>query len=149
MPELPEVETVVRDLIPLLTLKTIVKVEVPGKKLRRPWNPLWSQLLENQTIEKVARRGKWIIISLRSNLQLLIHLGMTGQLCVFNQTEPRQSHVNLIFSLDRGVEELRFRDIRRFGSADLFPSQLALNEFFESRDLGPEPFNIPEDYWLN
>ena len=149
MPELPEVETVVRDLIPLLTLKTIVKVEVPGKKLRRPWNPLWSQLLENQTIEKVARRGKWIIISLRSNLQLLIHLGMTGQLCVFNQTEPRQSHVNLIFSLDRGVEELRFRDIRRFGSADLFLSQLALNEFFESRDLGPEPFNIPEDYWLN
>ena len=60
---------------------------------------------------------------------------MTGQLCVFNQTEPRQSHVNLIFSLDRGVEELRFRDIRRFGSADLFPSQLALNEFFESRDF--------------
>ena len=149
MPELPEVETVVRDLIPLLTLKTIVKVEVPGKKLRRPWNPLWSQLLENQTIEKVARRGKWIIISLRSNLQLLIHLGMTGQLCVFNQTAPRQSHVNLIFSLDRGAEELRFRDIRRFGSADLFPSQLALNEFFESRDLGPEPFNISEDYWLD
>ena len=148
MPELPEVETVVRDLIPLLTLKTIVKVEVPGKKLRRPWNPLWSQLLENQTIEKVARRGKWIIISLRSNLQLLIHLGMTGQLCVFNQKTPRQSHVNLVFSLDRGVEELRFRDIRRFGSADLFLSQQALNEFFESRELGPEPFNIPEDYWL-
>ena len=148
MPELPEVETVVRDLIPLLTLKTIIKVEVPGKKLRRPWNPLWSQLLENQTIEKVARRGKWIIISLRSNLQLLIHLGMTGQLCVFNQKTPRQSHVNLVFSLDRGVEELRFRDIRRFGSADLFLSQQALNEFFESRELGPEPFNIPEDYWL-
>ena len=148
MPELPEVETVVRDLIPLLTLKTIVKVEVPGKKLRRPWNPLWSQLLENQTIEKVTRRGKWIIISLRSNLQLLIHLGMTGQLCVFNQKTPRQSHVNLVFSLDRGVEELRFRDIRRFGSADLFLSQQALNEFFESRELGPEPFNIPEDYWL-
>jgi formamidopyrimidine-DNA glycosylase len=148
MPELPEVETVVRDLIPLLTLKTIVKVEVPGKKLRRPWNPLWSQLLENQTIEKVTRRGKWIIISLRSNLQLLIHLGMTGQLCVFNQNTPRQSHVNLVFSLDRGAEELRFRDIRRFGSADLFLSQLALNEFFESRDLGPEPLNIPEDYWL-
>jgi formamidopyrimidine-DNA glycosylase len=123
-------------------------VEVPGKKLRRPWNPLWSQLLENQTIEKVARRGKWIIISLRSNLQLLIHLGMTGQLCVFNQKTPRQSHVNLIFSLDRGAEELRFRDIRRFGSADLFLSQQALNEFFESRELGPEPFNIPEDYWL-
>jgi len=148
MPELPEVETVVRDLIPLLTLKTIVKVEVPGKKLRRPWNPLWSQLLENQTIEKVTRRGKWIIISLRSNLQLLIHLGMTGQLCVFNQKTPRQSHVNLVFSLDRGVEELRFRDIRRFGSADLFLSQQALNEFFESRELGPEPFNIPEGYWL-
>ena len=148
MPELPEVETVVRDLIPLLTLKTIVKVEVPGKKLRRPWNPLWSQLLENQTIEKVTRRGKWIIISLRSNLQLLIHLGMTGQLCVFNQKTPRQSHVNLVFSLDRGVEELRFRDIRRFGSAGLFLSQQALNEFFESRELGPEPFNIPEDYWL-
>ena len=148
MPELPEVETVVRDLIPLLTSKTIGKVEVPGKKLRRPWNPLWSQLLENQTIEKVARRGKWIIISLRSNLQLLIHLGMTGQLCVFNQNTPRQSHVNLIFSLDRGEEELRFRDIRRFGSADLFVSQLALNEFFESRELGPEPFDIPADYWL-
>ncbi len=149
MPELPEVETVVRDLIPLLTSKTIVKVEVLGKKLRRPWNPLWSQLLENQTIEKVVRRGKWIIISLRSKLQLVIHLGMTGQLCVFNQKTPRQTHVNLVFSLDRGAEELRFRDIRRFGSADVFLSEQALKEFFESRELGPEPFNIPKDYWLD
>lgn len=149
MPELPEVETVVRDLIPLLTSKTIVKVEVPGKKLRRPWNPLWSQLLENQTIETVARRGKWIIIPLRSNLQLVIHLGMTGQLCVFNQNTLRQSHTNLIFSLDHGTDELRFRDIRRFGSADLFLSQEALNEFFVSKELGPEPFDIPQDYWLD
>ena len=149
MPELPEVETVVRDLIPLLTSKTIMKVEASGKKLRRPWNLQWSQLLENQIIEKVARRGKWIIISLRSNFQLVIHLGMTGQLCVFNQNTPRQSHTNLVFSLDHGEEELRFRDIRRFGSADLFLSLGSLKEFFLSRELGPEPFNIPEDYWLN
>jgi formamidopyrimidine-DNA glycosylase len=149
MPELPEVETVVRDLIPLLTSKTIVKVEVPGKKLRRPWNPQWSQLLEKQTIETVARRGKWIIISLRSNLQLVIHLGMTGQLCVFNQKTPRQSHTNLVFTLDHSADELRFRDIRRFGSADLFVSQEALKEFFVARELGPEPFNIPQDYWLD
>ena len=149
MPELPEVETVVRDLIPLLSLKTVIKVEVPGKKLRRPWDPVWSQLLVNQTIEKVTRRGKWIIISFRSNVQLLIHLGMTGQLCVFNQNSPLQSHTNLVFSLDCKAKELRFRDIRRFGSADVFLSQEALKEFFDSRELGPEPFNIPQDYWVN
>jgi formamidopyrimidine-DNA glycosylase len=144
MPELPEVETVVRDLIPLLSLKTVIKVEVPGKKLRRPWDPVWSQLLVNQTIEKVTRRGKWIIISFRSNVQLLIHLGMTGQLCVFNQSTPLQSHTNLVFLLDCKAKELRFRDIRRFGSADVFLSQEALKEFFDSRELGPEPFNLDQ-----
>ena len=147
MPELPEVETVVRDLYPLLIGKTIAKVDVPGKKLRRPWNIRWNKLLEKQQIANVSRRGKWIIISFDSKRQLLIHLGMTGQLCVFDRKLPRQSHTNLVFSLDSGGEELRFRDIRRFGSADLFLSQAELDAFFKSR-LGPEPFDIPRDYWL-
>lgn len=149
MPELPEVETVVRDLRPLLTQKIIKSVEVIGKKLRRPWIPIWTKSLANQSLNKIHRRGKWIILTMKSGVQLLIHLGMTGQLCVFNQKEALQSHTNLVFKLSPGEKELRFRDVRRFGSADVFKSEKELQAFFAKRKLGPEPFNIPQDYWLS
>ncbi len=149
MPELPEVETVVRDLKPLLAQKKIGSVKILGKKLRRPWNPLWTKSLEKQTLNKIHRRGKWIILSMKSGVQLLIHLGMTGQLCVFDQQEALKSHTNLVFKLSPGNAELRFRDVRRFGSADVFDTEKELQDFFAKRKLGPEPFNLSQEYWLS
>lgn len=145
MPELPEVETVVRDLRPLLAGRNIQQVIAGKQKLRRPWMPAWSQSIVGGTIQAIRRRGKWIVFDLSNAFPaphdrpaLLLHLGMTGQLTVAETKTPKQDHTHLIFSLDNATE-LRFRDVRRFGSADWFASILALDEYLNEK-LGPEPF---------
>jgi formamidopyrimidine-DNA glycosylase len=64
MPELPEVETVVRDLRPLLTARTILSARQSKKKLRRPWKPQWSAEVIGARVMELRRRGKWILIDL-------------------------------------------------------------------------------------
>lgn len=147
MPELPEVETVVRDLRPRLVGRKIRAVKVGIHSLRRNWQPHWSQSVQGQRIETVDRRGKWILIKLRRNQHLVLHLGMTGQLRVLPADEPAANHTHLIFALDQGRQELRFRDIRRFGSATLFEGQSQLDQFFLESALGPEPFDLDAHYW--
>ena len=64
MPELPEVETVVRDLRPLLAGRTIASARQSRWKLRRPWKPVWNAKVAGARVEAVRRRGKWILIDL-------------------------------------------------------------------------------------
>jgi formamidopyrimidine-DNA glycosylase len=146
VPELPEVETVVRDLRPLLTGRRIKAARVSPYSLRRRWSGEWSAALAGHTFREIRRRGKWIVAVLDNDLHLLFHLGMTGQLCAVPAREPLPDHVHLILDLDRGGQQLRFRDIRRFGSATLFRSPEELRQFFEQAKLGPEPFGLPLGY---
>ncbi len=146
MPELPEVETVVRDLQPELVGCRIVTLQVGRKKLRTPWRTAWSGLLAERTIHAVGRRGKWIILELDGGQYLVFHLGMTGQLTVTPSVAVRQDHTHLVFDLDND-QQLRFRDIRRFGSATLFACRTDLDTFFVRSGLGPEPFDLSADYW--
>jgi formamidopyrimidine-DNA glycosylase len=146
MPELPEVETVVRDLRPLLTGTRIVGVRVGAKRLRKPWQQDWNRHLLGRHITGVTRRGKWIVLSLAEAGRLVIHLGMTGQLQVMDAGQPLESHTHLIFDLAT-ARQLRFRDIRRFGSATWFDDAPALEQFFASSGLGPEPFGLDPAYW--
>jgi len=60
---------------------------------------------------------------------------------------PFANHTHLAVKLDAGGSELRFRDIRRFGTAMVFPTPAGVEEFFESSGLGPEPFGLPAAYW--
>ena len=66
MPELPEVETVVRDLRPLVVGRTVVGVRHGKKKLRKPWDAAWNALVAGCRIDAIRRRGKWIVIELAS-----------------------------------------------------------------------------------
>lgn len=143
MPELPEVETIVRDLRPWLIGRAILGVQCGSRPLRVPWQKPWGQAIAGQTIRGLSRRGKWIVIELDRGT-LLIHLGMTGQLQVASANTPRPDHLHLVFHLDNG-EELRFRDIRRFGSARWLPGQHSLQAFFTQAGLGPEPFDLTAD----
>lgn len=140
MPELPEVETVVRDLRPLLIGRTIVDVLTGRKTLRRAWTPKVARTLIGRQLVGVGRRGKWILVD-AGEPWLLVHLGMTGQFTVVDSSVPRETHTHAVFTLDNGAE-LRFRDIRRFGSLSLFPSRDALEESLRANKLGPEPFDI-------
>ncbi|MCE9561081.1 MAG: bifunctional DNA-formamidopyrimidine glycosylase/DNA-(apurinic or apyrimidinic site) lyase [Planctomycetes bacterium] len=146
MPELPEVETVVRDLRPLLTGRSIVSVRHSKKKLRRPWKPEWNANATGAKIAGVRRRGKWILVDLVSRDPkgiaplLRVHLGMSGQFTVVSAATPEQDHVHLVFALDNSTE-LRLRDPRRFGAAEWFASRAALETEMDA-ELGPEPFGM-------
>lgn len=147
VPELPEVETVVRELRPRLVGRRIAMVTASKKPLRRRWNPRWATLLKGRRVISVVRRGKWIRINLDCDLNLVIHLGMTGQLVVVAGREPLAPHTHLVFDLDGGREQIRFRDVRRFGSAMLFAARAPAEEFFRESGLGPEPFRLESAYW--
>jgi formamidopyrimidine-DNA glycosylase len=147
VPELPEVETVVRGLRTALVQRRITSVVVGRKRLRRRWSVRWQDRLIGRSIVAVCRRGKWIVVGLEDGSRLLIHLGMTGQLLVLPAQEKIQAHTHLIFGLDGEKTQIRFRDVRRFGSATYFENQRSMEEFFNERGLGPEPFDLDSGYW--
>jgi len=141
MPELPEVETVVRDLRPALVGRRFATIESGRQALRRPWRREWEPALCDVPIRALKRRGKWIVIELEDAYHLVVHLGMTGQLTVVPANTERKNHTHLVFTLD-DQRQLRFRDIRRFGSATLFVGERAVEDYFRKSGLGPEPFDL-------
>jgi formamidopyrimidine-DNA glycosylase len=145
LPELPEVETVVRDLRPHLEGRRLTAVRAGDRKLRHGWLPEWETRLVGRTVRGLRRRGKWIVLDLDDGV-LLLHLGMTGQLTVGPADRAVENHTHVVFDLDDGAQ-LRFRDVRRFGSATLFAGPEELDAFLAGR-LGPEPFDLRAGPWL-
>ena len=145
MPELPEVETVVRDLRPLLIGRTLQGVRRSPHALRQPWSPAWEPLLTGQIVAAVHRRGKWILVELGGGAFLMVHLGMTGQFTVRAAGVPGETHTHLVFPLDNSAE-LRFRDIRRFGSVTYFADRPTWESYLSGK-LGPEPWDMDPKAW--
>jgi formamidopyrimidine-DNA glycosylase len=146
VPELPEVETVVRDLRPRLVGRTFAAFAVGRLSLRRRWSAAWGPLLVGRRVEAAGRRGKWILLALDGGGHLVVHLGMTGQLTVVAADEPADRHTHLRAALGGGGE-LRFRDVRRFGSVSYFADPGQVEQFFQEAGLGPEPFDVGPGYW--
>ena len=140
MPELPEVETLRRSLLPRLVGRRIEAVEVREKRLRRPVNVRRLRRdVCGRLVKDVCRRAKYLFVDLEGDRRLLIHLGMSGRLLVQPAGQALADHVHVRFRLDDGME-LRFRDHRRFGMVDsLKSSQVARDERFVH--LGPEPLS--------
>jgi len=147
MPELPEVETVVRELRPLLVGRRIQKSWAGRLALRKPWRRAWHGRVAGRRVAGVRRRGKWVVLDLDDGQRLVFHLGMTGQLTATPADAPIADHTHLIFDLDGEGGRLRFRDVRRFGSATLFADDAELEAFFAAAGLGPEPFDLDPVYW--
>jgi formamidopyrimidine-DNA glycosylase len=140
MPELPEVETVARDLRPLLVGRTLVGLTRSRKALRQNWSKAWEAKLLGRRVEAVRRRGKWLLVELDGGPFLMVHLGMTGRFTVVPPEAPREPHTHLVFRLDN-AHQLRFRDARRFGSVTYFPDRPSWEAFLATR-LGPEPWDL-------
>jgi formamidopyrimidine-DNA glycosylase len=147
VPELPEVETVVREIRPDLEGRRITGVTLSDAPLRNPWDAAWAPRLLGKTVRDVSRRGKWIVVALKDGERLLFHLGMTGQMTVVPVDEPVKPHTHVTLNLSPGKCELRFCDIRRFGGVLLHHDEARLSEFFREAALGPEPFDLDADYW--
>ena len=146
MPELPEVETIVRGLRTVLPGRTIVSVRLGKTDFIE--DPLaLAEQLPGRRIEKVERMGKFISLELRAGpeaknperqFDLVIHLGMTGWLGVRRPADPVAPHTHAFFELENG-HELRYTDIRRFGQI-LLVSAEGKGAFSER--LGREPLEI-------
>lgn len=134
MPELPEVETIVRDLNKSLQGKIFADVTVHDAFLLRQQSKDFIQRLKSQGIEKITRRGKAVIVHLTSGEFLVIQLMMTGQL-IFNGPEDR--HTRITFDFSDG-SRLLYNDQRRFGQLRVVKR---LDEVKHFNILGPEPFS--------
>lgn len=139
MPELPEVETIVRRLEPHLVQKTIQDAAVFWPRtLAFPDEPAFTQKIRGQTIQHLGRRGKFLLIHLSTDT-LLIHLRMSGDLLLKAGKIQPEKHDRLILTLDSAQQEttsLIFQDPRKFGRAWLVkdPQQILA-------PLGPEPLS--------
>jgi formamidopyrimidine-DNA glycosylase len=130
MPELPEVETIVRGLRPRLCGRTIKSIQLLGRPSFRGEVPLFLTSIKNQPVLSVLRHGKTILLNMPGNT-LSIHLGMTGQLLWSHTNHPVEPHTHVLFSLssidDQSYQQLRYRDIRRFGRLKLLDKQKTSN----------------------
>jgi formamidopyrimidine-DNA glycosylase len=143
MPELPEVETVVRSISPLLINTKIESAWTSGLPLHMQ-KVVDDEALKDRvvgaTVNQVRRRGKYILLDLiRGKLSsiVLIHLGMSGKLMITRSSEERRPHTHVVLGL-KGSQELRFVDPRRFGQFKVAASQ---DELTEIADMGPEPLD--------
>jgi len=142
MPELPEVETVARDLRRHLLpdgggpgpVVTGARVAWPGT-LRDGDPPSFERGVAGRRIEAVGRRGKLLILDLDGGAFLTVHLKMTGQLFVVPGGLPRDPYERLALTLDDG-REIRFRDVRKFGRVGLYEAD---DDPFDR--IGPEPLD--------
>jgi formamidopyrimidine-DNA glycosylase len=163
MPELPEVETIRRQLAPLVEGRRLRRIEVLDPRWSRPLAPHeLEQALEGRRIERLGRRGKYLVWSFDDDVHLAQHLRMTGS--VLADPDPEPAHTRVRMELGparrggravagaaragaasaatgaRGTRRLAIVDPRRFGTGELLLGSDALEAFFAGR-LGLEPFD--------
>lgn len=141
MPELPEVETVRRSLVPVVLSKRIESVDVYYKRILRHISPqaFQAQLIGSCFLD-VARRGKYLIFALENGLELVAHLRMTGKLIYYSDAGiDLAKHTSVVFGFgDQGA--MRFEDVRKFGTLDLVP-QGEYEQIKGLDSLGVEPLS--------
>jgi formamidopyrimidine-DNA glycosylase len=137
MPELPEVETTRRGIIPHVTGHEIIRVIVRNRQLRWPVARRLEDIITGQTIHAVRRRAKYLLFTLDTGT-LILHLGMSGSLRIVNAIVPPQQHdhLDLVF---RHYKVLRFTDPRRFGSVHWTTRDPLQHKLL--RELGVEPLS--------
>ena len=145
MPELPEVETVRRGLVPAMEGAVIASAQVNRPDLRWPFPENMAARLTGQRVTALRRRSKYILADLSGGESLLIHLGMSGRMTVsgdplgqFHHNHPTpQKHDHVVFDMDNGAR-ITFNDPRRFGAMDLMDTATADTHPLLAK-LGPEP----------
>ena len=115
MPELPEVETVRRGLLPHLQGRRIRSVTVRDARLRWPVPADLAKRLRERTVTAIDRRGKYLIVTLDSADRVIVHLGMSGRVLVLAGDTPVRKHDHVDWLLDSG-QIIRYHDPRRFGA---------------------------------
>ena len=147
MPELPEVETVLRGISPILEGNQIDYAQVNRPDLRRPFPNNLAKRLKNRKINFLHRRSKYILLDLSGGETLIMHLGMSGRIIIsqkvagtfHHNTNHSQKHDHFVLHL-KDNHQLTFNDPRRFGVIDLLRTEnLELSGMLSQ--IGPEPLS--------
>ncbi len=141
MPELPEVETIIRGLRPAAEGATIERVVVHRADVVRVGRAVMSRSLAGRTIESLGREGKRILFHMSGGATLVIHLGMSGRLTLEPRNASLVKHTHVRIQLAREPQEIRFRDPRRFGGLWYFPTSDDMRRA-EFERLGPDALTI-------
>ncbi len=141
MPELPEVETIARSLAPRLKGRTIAGIDLVFRPLLRRGGRKGLEGVRDRRVLGVRRRGKMLLIEVEGARTLVFHLKMTGQFLFAGEGTPRDKHTRLVVRFADGRDELRFRDVRKFGflvCVEGDPEEAC----GELACLGPEPLDV-------
>jgi len=138
MPELPEVETIIRSLSPKIQGLVVSSFKLLFPGVFRNSDERALEKLRGKKVIRLRRRGKWILIDFDGDLSLLCHLKMTGQFLFCPSKRAIDKHTHFILSFKDRSDELRFRDVRKFGSITCHPT----SEVLKFRNLGPEPLEV-------
>jgi formamidopyrimidine-DNA glycosylase len=154
MPELPEVETVRRGLIPVMEGEIIKTMQVRREGLRWPFPERMGERLTGAKVLRIGRRSKYVLLGLDTDETLIIHLGMSGRMLIsghqmgkFHHDHPApEKHDHVVFDMGNGAR-ITFNDPRRFGAMDLCKT-LDLEDHKLIAVLGPEPLgnSFDENY---
>jgi len=142
MPELPEVETIRRQLAPALEGRRVEELQILDPRWCDPAHPdEVADAVRGRVIEGVRRRGKYLVVALEGEVALVMHLRMTGTLLLVPQAEdaPVRPHLRVRMTLS-STERVLFCDPRRFGTGVVLLGESALDEYFAAR-LGVEPLD--------
>jgi len=145
MPELPEVETVRRGLIPAMEGAVIAQADVNRPDLRWPFPPGMADRLSGARVVRLGRRSKYLLVDLDTGETLIVHLGMSGRMQVsgltigdFHYDHPAPAkHDHVVLHMEGGAR-VTFNDARRFGAMDLIATG-AVDSHWLLDKLGPEP----------
>lgn len=144
MPELPEVENIVRALNPLAG-KKVLNVQVFHKEVLKVPSFFLCRQLRGKEILSIKRKGKYILFHFEAGWLLIIHLGMTGQL-IHQEAQPDSpdKHTHVLIRFEGGSEVLYYRDIRKFGFLDLKRlDEKGLEKYFSR--VGSDPFQVEKE----
>lgn len=156
MPELPEVETVRRGLLPVMEGQIIERADINRPNLRWPFPPNMADRLTGKRVLAMRRRSKYILADLDSGETLIIHLGMSGRMQISGVTiggfhyehPPFAKHDHVVLHMANGGR-VTFNDARRFGAMDL-ATTVDLHQHKLIASIGPEPLgnSFDEDYLI-
>jgi formamidopyrimidine-DNA glycosylase len=147
MPEMPEVETLARQLRKTIVGKRIKDVSLSGLPLRKPIADDFAEGLKGRSIGKILRKGKYLIIQLAPKGYWVMHLGMSGRVLYHDSGRETAKHTHAVFTFTDATE-LEYRDHRRFGLLAFYENQ-NVEDIPEIESLGKDPL-IPSfnSNWL-
>ena len=142
MPELPEVETVRRALVPAMEDRQILHAHVGRPDLRWPLPDQLASRLDGRVVGGLKRRGKYVLLPLDQGETMLLHLGMSGSIRIHQAQPPIGKHDHIVLTMGSGMANaaeswIVFNDPRRFGWLDLYRGEVHPMLM----DMGPEPLD--------